>query len=202
MNKDSEEILDQLLRGLRDVEAPAGMKLRILNAIAHPAKQRQHGAPWSVPRIRPWHIALGAAAATILLLAFVLDRPAEHPATPPVPAQARIQPTPSLPHALPALASEAAPPPSPTRTPAKHHQAPSLDAEEQLCLRELRTPSQPEPPTPLTAEEKILLRIAHTAAPEEIALLNPEIRAQQQASSAAEFERFAQSSANENQENK
>jgi hypothetical protein len=216
MKENSEEILEQLLRGLRDAEAPAGMELRILNAIedrasaASPSKQprretskqSRRGTPWSTPLRFPWPVALGAAATTILLPAILLHHPADRPAPTAIPAQARIQPNPSLtqPHALPTLIAEAVSPPL-ARKPAQRH-APSLSAQDQLSLRELRTPSHPEPPEPLTAEEKILLHIAHTAAPEEIAMLNPEIRAQQQARSAAEFERFAQSSTNQNQERK
>jgi hypothetical protein len=206
MKKNSEEILEQLLRGLRDAEAPVGMELRILNAIedranaVSPSKQRRRGTPRSAPRRWPWPMALGAAAATILLADLLLHRPAHRPVS--VSAQSQVQPAPSptKPHALPTLASEAAPSLPPARKPAPRH-APSLSAEERLCLRELRTPSHPAPPEPLTAEEKILLRIAHTAEPDEIAMLNPEIRARQQASSAAEFERFAHSSTNQNHEN-
>jgi hypothetical protein len=212
MKKNSEEIVDQLLQGLRDAEAPAGMELRILHALedrargVSPSKRRWNGT--SAARRWYWPVALGAAAAIMLLLTFVLHRPAHDPAS--VTAQSQVPPAHSAaqPHALPSLVSvvsivsEATPPPA--KKPASRH-ASSLSAdsaEERLCLRELRTPSHPEPPEPITAEEKILLRIAHTAAPEEIAMLNPEIRAHQQAISAAEFERFAQSSTNQNQQNR
>jgi hypothetical protein len=210
MKKDPEEIIDQLLQTLRDVEAPAGMELRILHALedrsraVSPSKRRRNGASRGAARRWYWSIASGVAAATILLLAFVLHRPPRNPVTVTVTAQSQIPPAPSptQPHApstLVATVSESTPPPL-AKQPTPRHRS-SLSAEERLCLRELRTPSHPAPPEPLTAEEKILLRIARTAAPEEIAMLNPELRAQQQASSAAEFERFVHSSADENQEN-
>jgi hypothetical protein len=210
MKENSEEILEQLLQGLRDAETPAGMELRILHALEDrsralsPATRRWNGTSQSVARRWFWPIASGVAAATILLLAFALHR-TTHPVSITAQSQATPAVSPTRAHALPtlvAIVSQATPP----RKPAPHHasslSAASLSAEERLCLRELRAPSHPAPSEPLTAEERTLLRIAHTAAPEEIAMLNPEIRAREQAASAAEFERFAQSSTNPNQQNR
>jgi hypothetical protein len=202
MKKNSEEIIEQLLEGLRDAEAPAGMELRILHALEDRAqgitrsKRRRNGTSPRAAQRWYWPVTLGAAAATILLLAPVFRRPTHRPVSVTAQSQVPLAPSPTKPHAPPTLVSESMPPAA--RKPVPQH-ASSLSAEERLCFRELRTPSHPEPPEPVTAEEEILLRIAHTAAPDEIAMLNPEIRAHEQAISAAEFERFARSSTNQNQ---
>jgi hypothetical protein len=50
--------------------------------------------------------------------------------------------------------------------------------------------SFPAPPEPLTEQEKLLLQIAHRRDPQEMAMLNPAVQAQQQAAEAAEYEEF------------
>ena len=54
----------------------------------------------------------------------------------------------------------------------------------------MRAASYPAPPAPLTQEEKLLLRIAHKGDPQELALLNPVLRAARDAEEKAEVERF------------
>ncbi|HEY1808829.1 MAG TPA: hypothetical protein VGG42_09720, partial [Acidobacteriaceae bacterium] len=48
----------------------------------------------------------------------------------------------------------------------------------------------PAPPQPLTEQEKMLLRVAQVGNPQEMAMLNPEIRAKKEAQSDQEFQRF------------
>ncbi len=50
--------------------------------------------------------------------------------------------------------------------------------------------SRPAPPIPLTLQEKLLLRVARSTDPAQLAMLNPEMRARQEAESNAEFRRF------------
>jgi hypothetical protein len=48
----------------------------------------------------------------------------------------------------------------------------------------------------------MLLRLAHTAGPEELAALNPEVRARREAEANAEFQQFfQQSTAKQNEQN-
>jgi hypothetical protein len=61
----------------------------------------------------------------------------------------------------------------------------------------MRAPSYPAPTAPLTNEEKLLLRAVHTGDPQVMALLNPEVRARQEAESEAEFLKFVDSSTEE-----
>ena len=57
-------------------------------------------------------------------------------------------------------------------------------------LSAMHAASYPAPPAPLTQEEKLLLRIAHKGDPQELALLNPVMRAARDAEEKAAVERF------------
>jgi hypothetical protein len=59
-----------------------------------------------------------------------------------------------------------------------------------VTLREMQTASFPAPLMPLTEQEKLLLRVAHRGDPEELAMLNNEMRAKQEADGQAEFQKF------------
>ena len=54
-----------------------------------------------------------------------------------------------------------------------------------------RLVSFPAPPMPLTKQEKLLQRVARTDNPQVLAMLNPTLRAQQEAKEKEEFEKFA-----------
>ncbi|MGA9670359.1 MAG: hypothetical protein WBQ94_14195, partial [Terracidiphilus sp.] len=67
-------------------------------------------------------------------------------------------------------------------------------AHEPAALTEMHIVSYPAPKAPLTQEEKLLLRVVHEGDPQEMAMLNPEIRAKQEAQSDAEFQEFVEQS--------
>jgi len=71
------------------------------------------------------------------------------------------------------------------------HQVSDGDA---VLLSEMRAPSHPAPQAPLTNEERLLLRAVHLGDPQVIAMLNPEVRAREEAESEAEFQRFVNQS--------
>jgi hypothetical protein len=50
--------------------------------------------------------------------------------------------------------------------------------------------SFPAPEAPLTEQERLLLRIVHRGDPVEVAMLNPQELAREEALEAAEFQRF------------
>jgi hypothetical protein len=50
--------------------------------------------------------------------------------------------------------------------------------------------SFPAPPAPLTEQERLLVRLAHRGDPEELAMLDPNVRALDEAMSRAEFDKF------------
>jgi hypothetical protein len=58
----------------------------------------------------------------------------------------------------------------------------------------MRAVSHPAPEAPLTEEEMLLVRIAHRAGPQELAMLNPQIRARRDAESEAAFLKFVDGS--------
>jgi hypothetical protein len=64
------------------------------------------------------------------------------------------------------------------------------DSTESSALQEMHAASQPAPPQPLTEQERLLLRIAHRGDPEEVAVLNPVLRAARDADEKAEVQRF------------
>jgi len=72
------------------------------------------------------------------------------------------------------------------------HLASPVDDADSVGLRELRAASRPAPEAPLTLEEKLLLRIAHKHDPQQFAMLNPEMRAKQEADDQAEFQQFVE----------
>jgi hypothetical protein len=73
-------------------------------------------------------------------------------------------------------------------TPAPSQQPTDPDT---IALAETLAPSHPAPPMPLTQQEKLLLRVARTDNPQVLAMLNPTLRAQQEAKEKEEFEEFA-----------
>jgi hypothetical protein len=62
------------------------------------------------------------------------------------------------------------------------------------ALTEMRAVSHPAPEAPLTQEEVLLVRLAHRAGPQELAMLDPLIRARQDTESEAEFLKFVDES--------
>jgi hypothetical protein len=202
MRKSSEEIIQQVLLGMRDCEASPGMQGRILEGVesrtsAEPASYSPGLRPMPlITLVRPcamrplaWGLAFGTMMAVFLSVS-VIHRIKQSPAS----WYAQRVPTTSLaPPALGAGAEEAQPrlPGSATRSRGDTAQKRTpINASELVSLRGIRAISHPAPAAPLTKEERILLSIAHTGDPQELAMLNPEIRAQQEAESEAEFERF------------
>jgi hypothetical protein len=66
-----------------------------------------------------------------------------------------------------------------------------------VAAREARAVSYPAPPMPLTEQERLLLRVVHKGDPEELAMLNPVVRAARDAADKAEVEKFFGVSPNE-----
>ena len=77
---------------------------------------------------------------------------------------------------------------------AKEPVRPAMSAIDAVSYQEMRAASHPPPEEPLTQEEKLLLRIVHKGDPQEMAMLNPEIREKQDAQSEAEFNQFVMQS--------
>lgn len=203
MRKSSEEVLQQVLAGLRDCEASTGIERRILDSIRDRASA-ESASSWRGLRpvwlvtlagtwaMRPlaWGLALGGVIAVVLPVS-VIYRIGHSP------TRSNVQAVPAA--RLPAaavgkIAKEARPLQAGSiarsggaATPGKRM---PIGASDSAALRDMRATDHPAPPAPLTQEERTLLRIAHTGDPQALAMLNPEVRARQEAESEAEFQRF------------
>ena len=199
--KNSEESIGKVLAGLRDSEASPGLERRILAAI----EERTSAHPAATPRWA-WSVALAGMIAACLFLAIMVLHRHDDSST-----QARHSTVPadSLPANKPEKDTQIASllprePIAPIRTPIKVstpvRNAQTISAEDAVLLREMRAPSYPAPEAPLTNEEKLLLCAVHTGDPQVMAMLNPEVRAKQEAESEAEFQKFVVQSGKEDHE--
>ncbi len=204
MRKSSDEAIQQVLAGLRDCEAAAGMERRILEAVRDRPSARP-AANWG--GLRPvahwaamWPLAGGLVLVVISVsLSFFLIHRTGHSPTRLSVQAARAESV--SPAASGKIAEEnGSKTIARTRGNAAAQKRVRANAGDLVILRDMRTPSHPAPEAPLTEEEKLLLRIAHRGNAEEFALLNPEMQARQDAQIEADFQRFVAQSNNQDQE--
>ena len=175
MNR-SDEAIDRVLSGLRDVQAPAGMERRVLAAMEERAAARA-GYSW-----RMWAFGLAAAVALVAVVLAVPRRVQQHDvAAVKLPVVMRV--------------------PAPV-APVQKRNAESLRSaqnglrhrtsrrEEPAAEEAVATGGIPAPPMPLTEQEKLLLHLAHRSDPQELTPLIAEVRAKQGAEFDAEFQEF------------
>ncbi|MGA2218067.1 MAG: hypothetical protein ABSG51_08270 [Terracidiphilus sp.] len=201
MMRDSEETIQRVLAGLRDAEAPDGMERRIVDAL----EDRASGLAASTARgwkpvwltARVWRVAFAGMIAVSAAISLAIGAGHRYGTT-------RTQ---SEVHSVSAGAVVAA------RTAGAgesalhtHGQTESVRAEtsprtarltgaaDGASRSEMRAMGHPAPQAPLTEQERLLLRMVQTEAPEQIAMLNPEIRAKQEAQSEAKFQEFVEQS--------
>jgi hypothetical protein len=190
MTKSTDGVVERVLAGLRDSEVPMGMERRILEAVQDRAAMKSRwGAARTWTRSWTWGIALAGAVA-ICVAGFMVRR--MEPLSDA--SQARSIPADALP-TVPSQAAEKSPQLPPSSIVRVERKAPAREARliavtDAANLSEVRAASYPAPPAPLTQEEKLLLRIAHKGDPQELALLNPVLRAARNAEEKAEVERF------------
>ncbi len=201
MTKSAEEVIKQVLAGLRDSEAPAGMERRILEGVRDRASAKS-GSRWQswrpmwrteylpfrrAARSWVWGVALAGTMAGCLAI-FMVHRMDHAPvralssvtSEPPVTSEVAVVNT-----RPPLLISN----PRPERK-MKVGRGKFVSTSESVALREMRAASRPEPPMPLTEQEKLLLRFVQTRSPEELAAINPVKWATRDAEEKAEFEKF------------
>ena len=173
---DSNEAIDRVLTGLRDVSAPAGMEQRVHAAMEHRAAQ-ETGRHW-----RSW--SLGLAAAVVLLAVGVISiRPrGSHTEAVASVAQPLVLPNPEP-------ASEARARNTEILRVAQNEHGHRTSAKRETVQQEATT-SIPAPPMPLTEQERLLLQLAHRTDATELTPLNAEARAKQNAAFDAEFQEF------------
>ncbi len=193
--KNPDEAIGRVLAGLRDAEAPAGLERRILETVE--ARAGAHAA--STPR---WalRVALAGIIAACLFIVIAVIHWHDHSST-----QARQQMVAPELHASPGPPAgkiESSVLPKQTIAPirkvagiaAPARRVEQINDADAVLLAEMRAPSHPAPVAALTNEEKLLLRAGHLGDPQVMAMLNPEVRARQEAESEAEFQAFVNQS--------
>lgn len=210
--KDSEELIEKILEGLRNAEPSPGMERRILSAMRDRAStQSQSGWRRFIPlwlstqahlvTTRP--VACGVALAGIIIFALAIPviHRREHVAAPSKENSAPLKAFPSASSEVAAenTTSEKSRSNVRPRAKGKERRTELADADDSLAMREMRAPSRPAPTLPLTEQEKLLLRMVHTR-PEELALLDPVKWAAKDAKEKAEFDKFFGSSTNRRSE--
>ena len=180
--RDAERTIERLLAGLRAAEPPVGIERRILEALDGMGAREVAG---SASLWRP-AMALLLACAVILIVAIAVHPHRHAPANLSRSTIADVRPATG-----PKLVTQKAPPgPRRTRVLASlPHDAPAV--------AETRKSSFPAPPLPLTEQERLLLRLAHRGDSENIAILNPDVRAAQTAKATVQFQQFFEINATE-----
>jgi hypothetical protein len=176
--KNSDESIDRVMAGLREVEAPEGIERRVLAAIEERAAARA-GYSW-----RMWPV--GFAAAVVVVAAVVVS---VMPGRVHRPGFAVVK--------LPAVAHG----PVPVALVQKRNTEVLRVAQNDLRFHVSRRDEPaveervvsggiPAPPMPLTEQEKLLVRLAHRSDPQELTPLIAEDRERLEAEFDAEFQEF------------
>ena len=164
--KDPDETIASLLAGLRDAEPPPGMHRRIMDAMVEP-----RGTAPGPHRLL--HAALAISLACALAIAIRVPHHRHRPAD-----VRRSMTNVDTPQTKPPQTVTVIRPREPRRPAAR------------VLLRPPLTPGFPAPPLPLTEQEKLLLRLARRNDAQDVNLLNRDVRAQQSAEAAQQFEQF------------
>ncbi|MGD0443785.1 MAG: hypothetical protein ABSA39_07605 [Edaphobacter sp.] len=203
--KHSDEAIEKVLAGLRDVEIPAGMERRILDGLEERAARRaEAGRRWYRPVWRGVPAAYVACGVAVVGLAVVMlmvpaVRRFGHGGVQSQMGVAPVKPIPAMRSTIASRDTETVLHASDVRFAKRVDAAESGlgragdsagGSEDDVALSETRAASFPAPPMPLTDQEKLLLRLAHKNDPVELAMLDPKLRELQDAEDQAEFQSF------------
>ena len=216
--KNSEEAIEKVLTALRDSKVPAGLEQRIreatqLRASSQPASHWQRWSRlWFPAPFRPdsthavaWRTILAGAVMSLVACVIAISvtlaalHRHEHRTM-----QSKLSPAPKASTRATAPAAGAqdahlrlhAPGNqiAPTRAKIHARKPRPIIVAYSSSLRKSWAVDHPAPDAPLTQEEKLLLQIAHSGNPHELAMLNPVLRAKQEAEDEAEFHKFIEQS--------
>lgn len=206
MMNDSEETIQRVLAGLRDAEAPPGMERRIVDALENRASGltasswRDWRPSWPAIWARfvvtqSWAGRIAVTAVLVICVEVAVKNFGHITKEPKLHSNVAGL----LPQAVRAGDRQTVQPPSTdssgrvrNATPVRRVRQSSVH--DSAALTEMRAVSHPAPEAPLTEEEMLLVRIAHRADPQELAMLNPQVRARRDAESEAEFLKFVDDS--------
>lgn len=206
MMRDSEETIQRVLTGLRDVEAPKGMERRIVDALEYrasglAASNASGSKPFRLPiparlsAVQLWSGSIAVAGVMAVSLVIAVSNHGRIPTPPKTRATASgMSFQVARAGVLQAVHSPSTDPSARIRSATPSLKVRLKSVHDSASLTETRAASHPAPIAPLTQEEKLLLRIAHRGNPEELAMLNPQVQAQRDAESEAEFLKFVDES--------
>ena len=184
-----DERLDRLLRALGSPETEDGLPKRMLRQIENRSATGKRAAPSS--RTGGWAWTLTAASMCAVLLAFALRAPSRKDGVASLAvksvgvARAAREAPPRL-----GVNRERREPLKVSDEPPRVHVAPAPVAQAPVPPGAAGLASFPAPPLPLTEQERLLLKVIHRGDPEEIAMLDPVVRAGEHAADVAEFQEF------------
>jgi hypothetical protein len=182
--KDADRTIERLLAGLRDAEPPGGIEHRILKALDG-MEVREVAASTSL-----WlpAMALLLGCAVILTAAVLVHQHRHAPADLGRSTNADVRKV-----TRPAFVTQKAPT-GPQRTTSRASVRRPFEAH---ASGEAQASSFPAPPLPLTEQEKLLLHLAHRGNADNMAILNPDVRAAQTAKATEQFQQFFEINATE-----
>ncbi len=191
MRKNADDAITQVFEGLRDVDVPVGMEMRILDGLEERTLTRGRLIWWPIPVS---NLARGVALAGVVIFALAIPaiRKLGHAPVQPKIAGTPVEAVSSVPFKV---ASEVAKRSSREldvrqMRGEKAHETELIRTSDSVALSASFAPSLLAPPMPLTEQEKLLLRIAHKSAPVELAMLDLKLEATQDMEEKEEFQRF------------
>lgn len=198
--KNSDEAVERVLAGLREAEAPEGMERRILEAVRDGVPQQRD---WSfggrrIPLRLVGTMSWAAAAAGVLVVAGMLcwsslrgPRVGDRNAVPKekMEVATTLIPQPEM-RSAKAIEERTRTLIASSKGSIHSRRNPLVREKEATARSEMRAAGYPAPPMPLTEQEKLLLQVVQQGDPEEIAMLNPAVRAVQDAEETFEFGEF------------
>jgi hypothetical protein len=197
--KNSDEVLDRILTGLREAEASEGMNRRILEAVQDRAQEQGGWRPMWLMALSP---SIGrrvwvTAAVGVVVFSMVFYWTSFRTRTRHESVVSKSQKAPASTTTREVqLTTEKVLSPLQLRQMQQSKRTIDLRKTERIQRGEstgqgaMHAVSYPAPEEPLTEEERLLLRIAHRGDPVEIAELNPVLRNARDEESKKEFQRF------------
>jgi hypothetical protein len=189
--RDADETIERLLAGLRDAKPSAGLERRILealdgmearHAVASRSLWRRPILPWQLRPPIAMPLACAVALASWLIVAITVHQQRHAPADVRSHSTSADVRQASRPEAVEQKA------PVVPRRPASRVAVRRPD--DVPAVGETQAASFPAPPLPLTEQERLLLRLAHRGDAENMAILNPDMRAAQTAKATEQFQQF------------
>jgi hypothetical protein len=189
MQDKHEAAIDKTLSALRNASPPEGMEARIQQRLRYQAANADAAVSGFWRPIRAWWtgVLTGAAVATLVCFAVLLDLRSRTPITPPSGTSSPSRTAPLAVSVRPAEPNGKAP----CETPAvKRESARRSETQFVRTATEAPKPSTPQSPDELTPQERELVRLVHVADPKQLSEMSSEARAAADQQESAAFKKF------------